>query len=414
MAALPEGWENDRSEALSKSTDFLVVGSGIFGVTTALSLRRRGYSITLIDPGPIPYPLAGSTDVSKVVRMEYGNNRQYMRMAIGAIEGFHRLNEQFGETLYHETGVLAASKAPMPDNEFVNSSYHMLLEEGQSPERLSDGEIARRFPAWSTGTYIDGFYNARGGYAESGRVVGKLAEQAAAEGVEVQPGQTADEILMEGNRVQGVRTREGAKFTSDHTVLAAGSWTPWLLPELHSVMTTTGHPIFHLKPKDPSLFEAPGFVVYFADTSSTGWYGFPMLREGVVKVSRHGVGVTLHPEHDERKVYDEDFAQLQIFLEDTFPALLDAEITYTRRCVYNDTLDEHFWIDHHPESEGLSVATGGSGHGFKFGPVLGDLIADVVEGRPNEWADLFRWRELSPGTTGEEASRYHGDAENEA
>ena len=80
-------------------------------------------------------------------------------------------------------------------------------------------------------------------------------------------------------------------------------------------------------------------------------------------------------------------------------------------CLYNDTLDEHFWIDHHPEKEGLSVATGGSGHGFKFGPVLGDLIADVVEGRPNEWADLFRWRELSPDTTGEEASRYHGDSD---
>ncbi len=396
---------------MATSSDFLVVGAGIFGVTTALSLRSRGYGVTLIDPGPLPYPLAASTDVSKVVRMEYGSNRQYTRMAIGSIEGFHRWNELFGETLYHETGVLAASKGPMPDNEFVSSSYKMLLEEGQRPERLPDGEISRRFPAWSTGVYVDGFYNARGGYAESGRVVGKLAEHAAAVGVDVRPGQTADQLLLDGIRVQGMRTREGATFNSDHTVIAAGSWTPWLLPELQSVMTATGHPIFHLKPIDPEPFHAPDFVVYFGDTARTGWYGFPMLREGIVKVSRHGVGVTLHPEHDERIVHEEDHAELRIFLKDTFPALLDAEITYTRRCLYNDTLDEHFWIDHHPEKEGLSVATGGSGHGFKFGPVLGDLIADVVEGRPNEWADLFRWRELSPDTTGEEASRYHGDAE---
>ena len=395
---------------MSSSSDFLVVGAGIFGVTTALSLRSRGYSVTLIDPGPIPYPLAGSTDVSKVVRMEYGSNRQYTRMAIGSIEGFHRWNDQFGETLYHETGVLAASKEPMPDNEFVNSSYRMLVEEGQSPERLSGGEIARRFPAWSTGAYVDGFYNARGGYAESGRVVGKLAEQAAADGVDVHPGQTADQLILNGGRVQGARTREGSTFSSAHTVLAAGSWTPWLLPELQSVMTATGHPIFHLKPQDSEPFTAPNFVVYFADTSRTGWYGFPMLREGIIKISRHGVGVALHPEHDERTVYEEDFAQLRIFLEDTFPALLDAEITYTRRCLYNDTLDEHFWIDHHPENEGLSVATGGSGHGFKFGPVLGDLIADVVEGKPNEWAEMFRWRDISPEMTGQEASRYHGDA----
>ena len=396
---------------MSSSTDFLVVGAGIFGVTTALSLRSRGYSVTLIDPGPLPYPLAASTDVSKVVRMEYGNNRQYTRMAIGSIEGFHQWNELFGETLYHETGVLAASKGPMAENEFVNSSFQMLIEEGQRPERLPDGEISRRFPAWSTGNYIDGFYNARGGYAESGRVVGKLAERAAAVGIDVRPGQTADKLLLDGDRVHGMRSREGATFSSDHTVIAAGSWTPWLLPELQSVMTATGHPIFHLKPKDPAPFIAPDFVVYFGDTARTGWYGFPMLREGIVKVSRHGVGVTLHPEHDERTVYEEDYAELRIFLEDTFPSLLDAEVTYTRRCLYNDTLDEHFWIDHHPEKDGLSVATGGSGHGFKFGPVLGDLIADVIEDKPNEWADLFRWRDLSPDTTGQEASRYHGDAE---
>ena len=395
---------------MSTSSEFLVVGAGIFGVTTALSLRSRGYSVALIDPGPLPYALAASTDVSKVVRMEYGSNRQYMRMAIGAVEGFHRWNELFGETLYHETGVLAATKDPMHESEFVNDSYQMLLEEGQSPERLSGEEITRRFPAWTTGAYVDGFYNRRGGYAESGRVVGKLVEHAAAIGVEVQPGQTAHELVLDGGRVNGMRTREEATFNSDHTVLAAGSWTPWLLPELQSVMTATGHPIFHLKPKDPAPFTEPEFVVFFGDTARTGWYGFPMLREGIVKISRHGVGVTLHPENDERTVFEEDFTQLRLFLEDTFPALLDAEITYTRRCLYNDTLDEHFWIDHHPEKEGLSVATGGSGHGFKFGPVLGDLIADVVEDKPNDWAEMFRWRELSPGTTGQEASRYHGDA----
>ena len=398
---------------MATSSDFLVVGAGIFGVTTALSLRSRGYGVTLIDPGPLPYALAASTDVSKVVRMEYGSNRQYMQMVIRAIEGFHGWNELFGETLYHETGVLAATKEHMDNSEFVNDSYRMLLEEGQSPERLSGEEITRRFPAWTTGAYVDGFYNPRGGYAESGRVVGKLVEHAMANGVDVRPGQTADRLLLNGGRVEGMQTREGATFSSDHTVVAAGSWTPWLLPELQSVMKATGHPIFHLDPKDPTPFTAPEFVVFFGDTARTGWYGFPMLREGIVKISRHGVGVALHPEHDERTVYEEDFAQLRIFLEDTFPALLDAEITYTRRCLYNDTLDEHFWIDHHPEIEGLSIATGGSGNGFKFGPVLGDLIADVVEGRPNEWADLFRWRELSPDTTGEEASRYHGDAEGE-
>ncbi len=393
------------------SSDFLIVGAGIFGVTTALELRRRGYSVTLIDPGPLPYPLAASTDVSKVVRMEYGSDRQYMRMVIRAIEGFHRWNEQFGEKLYHETGVLMVAKGTISDSEYLDNSLRMLLEEGQTPERLSGDDIARRFPAWrSAGAYVEGFYHARGGYAESERVVRRLVEQAARAGVAVRAGQTADEFLSRGNRVSGMRTREGETFLADHTVVAAGSWTPWLMPELQQVMRATGHPIFHLKPTDPTLFTAPNFVVFTADTSRTGWYGFPLLREGIVKVAHHGIGLPLHPEHDERIIYEEDFAHLRSFLRATFPALLDAEIVYTRRCLYNDTLDEHLWIDRHPEKEGLSVATGGSGHGFKFGPVLGELIADVVEDRPNDWSQKFRWRLLPPETQGQEASRFHGPA----
>lgn len=394
---------------MSSSSDFLIIGAGIFGVTTALELRGRGYDVTLIDPGPLPYPLAASTDVSKVVRMEYGKDRQYMRMVMQAIEGFQQWNEEFGEDLYHETGVLMVSKEPMSAGGYVDDSFRMLLQEGQWPEKLSADEITRRFPAWNPSEYAEGFYHARGGYAESERVVSKLVAQAKRDNVAVYAGQTADELLLHGSRVRGVRTQEGQTFLAEHTVVAAGAWTPWLLPELQQVMQATGHPIFHLRPSDSALFTPPNFVVFTADTARTGWYGFPLLRGGIVKVGNHGVGLPLHPEHDERAVYEEDCAQLRGFLASTFPALLEAEIVYTRRCLYNDTLDEHFWIDRHPGKEGLSVATGGSGHGFKFAPVLGGLIADVVENKTNDWAQKFRWRNLAADTQGQEASRFHGN-----
>ena len=394
---------------MSSSSDFLIIGAGIFGVTTALELRGRGYDVTLIDPGPLPYPLAASTDVSKVVRMEYGKDRQYMRMVMQAIEGFQQWNEEFGEDLYHETGVLMVSKEPMSAGGYVDDSFRMLLQEGHWPEKLSADEITRRFPAWNPSEYAEGFYHARGGYAESERVVSKLVAQAKRDNVAVYAGQTADELLLHGSRVRGVRTQEGQTFLAEHTVVAAGAWTPWLLPELQQVMQATGHPIFHLRPSDSALFTPPNFVVFTADTARTGWYGFPLLRGGIVKVGNHGVGLPLHPEHDERAVYEEDCAQLRGFLASTFPALLEAEIVYTRRCLYNDTLDEHFWIDRHPGKEGLSVAAGGSGHGFKFAPVLGGLIADVVENKTNDWAQKFRWRNLAEDTQGQEASRFHGN-----
>jgi glycine/D-amino acid oxidase-like deaminating enzyme len=392
------------------STDFLVVGAGIFGITTAVELHKRGYSVAVIDPGPIPHPLAASTDVSKVVRMEYGTDRQYAAMVDQAIDGFLAWNEEFGAELYHNTGVLMLAKEPFRPGHYVADSYYTLLDEGHKLERVSSDDLRRRFPAWNADVYVDGFYGPRGGYAESGRFVEEVTKKAVREGVQVYAGQTAAELLGDQGRITGVRTRQGEIFQANQTIVAAGAWTHILLPELKSVMKATGHPVFHLKPDNPALFTPPQFTVFTADVARTGWYGFPLHPQaGIVKVANHGVGVVLHPEHDERVVYDHDIQRMRAFLAETFPALANAELVYTRRCLYNDTGDEHFWIDRHPERQGLSVAAGGSGHGFKFAPVLGPLIADIVEGKPNRWAAKFAWRELQADSHGEEASRYHGN-----
>jgi glycine/D-amino acid oxidase-like deaminating enzyme len=285
----------------------------------------------------------------------------------------------------------------------------MLLARGHRPERLDSAAIARRFPAWNSDVYVDGFYHAQGGYAESGRLLAALTEQAAAAGVELLIGDGAASVRRENSRVTGVRTQGGADIAAGQVVVAAGAWTPKLVPELAGAMRATGHPVFHLRPPDPALFSDPAFVVFTADIARSGWYGFPVHpQEGVVKIANHGVGVELDPETDERVVYARDEAALRGLLAETFPALRDAPIVYTRRCMYCDTRDEHFWIDRHPEVAGLTVAAGGSGHGFKFAPLLGDLIADAAEGADNPWLAKFRWRDLSGRESGEEAARFHG------
>jgi glycine/D-amino acid oxidase-like deaminating enzyme len=392
---------------MTRSSDILVVGCGIYGITAALELRGRGFSVTAIDPGPIPHPQAASTDVSKVVRMEYGSDLQYTRMADRAIDGFQVWNEEFGEDLYVNTGVLMLGRTPMQPGDYLYASYHLLRSEGHHLDRLDSTELRRRFPAWNADTYVDGFFGQRGGYAQSGRTVAKLANKAQGAGIAIHTQQTAAELVRKGGRVVAVRTREGETFTSGHTLVTAGAWTHHLLPELQRVIVATGHPVFHVKPSNPGLFTPPNFVTFTADVAATGWYGFPLLREGIVKIANHGVGVQLHAERDERTVYESDFANLRALLADTFPALQDAKVVYTRRCLYSDTLDGHFWIDRHPQRIGLTVAAGDSGHGFKFAPVLGSLIADVVEGKSNDWAAKFRWRLLPANTVSEEAARYH-------
>ena len=388
--------------------DVIVVGAGIFGVTAALSLSRRQLAVALLDPGPLPHPRAASSDISKVVRMEYGTDTYYMAMVEQALQGWHRWNVRWGEPLYHETGVVMLSRSPLAPGGFEYESFQALLSRGHKPERLGADEIARRFPAWKRGAFVDGFFHARGGYAESGRVVAVLIREAEAQGVDVYEGRSVAAVLCEGDRATGVRTRMGETFQGEQVVVTAGSWTYLLLPELSPYMRATGHPVFHLRPANPEIFSPQHFVVFTADVAKTGWYGFPLHpQDDVVKIANHGVGVRLDPAEDERVVTAEDEARLREFLADTLPGLADASIVHTRRCLYADTLDEHLWIDRHPELEGLTVATGGSGHAFKFAPVLGDLIADAVEGRENRWLERFRWRELSADTEGQEAARHH-------
>jgi sarcosine oxidase / L-pipecolate oxidase len=126
-------------------------------------------------------------------------------------------------------------------------------------------------------------------------------------------------------------------------------------------------------------------------------------------LAHHGVGQVLHPEQDERLVTDSDVERLRTFLLATFPALCDAPLVYTRRCLYVDTPDGDFWIDRHPQRAGLTVASGDSGHGFKFAPILGGLIADAVEGKPNRWLSRFRWRDVSWHDVRKEAARFEGE-----
>lgn len=390
------------------TSDVLIIGAGIFGTVSALEFALRGASVTVLDPGPIPHPLAESTDISKAIRIEYGADEYYMILGEASLEGWQRWNEEWETPLFHQVGVMMVTHTPMSPGGFEYESYQMALRRGHQLDRLSVSEITRRFPAWSSGTYVDGYFHTEGGFAESGKVVTHLVSLGQAHGAVYHPGVTIDHLIESGGRVIGAAARDGSTWHAQHVIVCAGTWTPLIVPELAPEMKSTGHPVFHVKPSDPRPFTPPDLPVFSADISATGWYGFPLHHEaGVVKVANHGVGLRLHPENDPRVVTDEDTARFRAMLADTFPALAAAPITYTRRCVYGDTLDEHFWIDRHPEKPGLTVAAGGSGHAFKFAPILGSMIADAAQGHTSEFLPRFRWRKLSTNTAGEEASRNH-------
>jgi glycine/D-amino acid oxidase-like deaminating enzyme len=386
----------------------IVVGAGINGVTAAIELRNRGHDVVLVDPGPLPHPLAASTDISKAVRAAYGADEIYTELAQRAIPIWRKWNAEFGVELYHEVGVMFVRYQEMKPGDFEYESFKILTERGHKIERMNSAKLWKQFPAWDPELYQDGVLELEAGYVESGRVVAILSERAKSLGIELREGARFSELDEGDDRVKGIVLDNRQRISGDVVVMAVGAWTPYLLPSTRKFFRASGQPVFHLKPRQPELFTWERFPVFGADISTTGYYGFPLSREGVVKIANHGPGREMSPESPDRVVTPQEEQNLRGFLSSTFPALADAPIVNTRICLYCDTNDGHFWIAADPERPGLIVATGDSGHGFKFAPVLGEIIADAVEEKANPLLRKFRWRPESRAGEQKEAARFQG------
>jgi glycine/D-amino acid oxidase-like deaminating enzyme len=380
------------------SSRIVVVGCGEFGVSAALALVRRGHRVRLLESGGIPNNLAASTDISKIVRIAYGRDPLFLDLAGRAREAWFEWNEHcrydLKPELYHETGALMICRRPMAAGSFEHDCFEEISTRGHEP-RLAD-----RYPAWEDTPFADGFFDPRAGYAESAAAVWATAGQAKRLGVEILGGRPVERLLENGGRVTGVVERSGEEHPADAVLLAGGSWTRELLPELDNALRRSYQPVWYLRPSEPDLFRPHAFPVFtdglefpaFANADQAGgYYGFPIHPvHAVVKIGHHGPGV--EPDEGSLEVPEAETVRLRDYLARNLPSLADAEILQTHLCPYCVTPDEHFLIARHPNRPGLTVASGGSGHAFKFMPVLGDLIADEIEGRPHELSSRAGWR----------------------
>ncbi|HEX3620482.1 MAG TPA: FAD-dependent oxidoreductase [Candidatus Udaeobacter sp.] len=385
----------------------IVVGAGINGVTAAIELKKRGHDVVLVDPGPLPHPLAASTDISKAVRAAYGADDEYTELAERSIKIWRELNQEFGTQLYHEVGVMFVRQRELKSGDFEYESFKTLEHRGHKVERINSARSWKRFPAWNPELYLDGVLELEAGYTESGRVVATLIGRAKSLGIELLEGARFSKLDERDRGVSGIVLGTGERIASDLVVMTVGAWTPYLLPFTKEFFRASGQPVFHLQPRQPELFAPEYFPVFGADITTTGYYGFPINRDGVVKIANHGPGREMSPESLKRAVTLEDEKNLREFLSSTFPALADAPIVYSRICMYCDTHDGHFWIARDPDRQGLVIAAGDCGHGFKFAPVLGEIIADAVEEKPNPILEKFRWRPEVRAGSGTDVARHN-------
>ena len=208
----------------------------------------------------------------------------------------------------------------------------------------------------------------------------------------------------QGGRCFGFHLADGRLLEADHMLVCGGAWTGALVPGMQPNVRPTGQPLFHLQVADPAPYAAPNFPVVMLDIANAGIYVLPQHpTQQVVKVGLHTSGRDLDPMRDDRIVMDTETRIMRHMFGKYIPELAAAPVIDSRICLYCDTPDYHFWIDRHPDIDNLTVACGGSGHGFKFMPVLGEIIADAVEGKSNRYRRKFRWRSLDP------AKSYRGE-----
>ncbi|KAJ3024684.1 UNVERIFIED_CONTAM: hypothetical protein HDU68_007887 [Siphonaria sp. JEL0065] len=317
---------------------------------------------------------------------------------------------RFGAELYIESGCLFASRTPI-----TASTVAQLLQSGVKTRVLETTEIAEIMGHEFAKEFPFGYFNPETGYAIASLTVKYVEILAKEAGVNFvigsQAGAFAEYLYNDDSKqtVTGIVTADGTKHYGDWVLMAAGSWTPSLVPQLDGLCTVSGQPVIHfklpnsLKPR----FQDLRFPIWFADVTATGFYGFPISQTmHELKISNHGRLAVVSSMHKNRKpkinaiststplsIPKKAIQEYRRFFERVFPELNQLDISRTRLCWYCESWDGNFYIDAVPGVKNLFVATGGSGHGFKFVPVLGDVIADIMEGKEEkEVRDLFGWR----------------------
>lgn len=363
-----------------------VVGAGIFGLAAALELRQRGHTVTLVEQGRIPNPLASSTDVSKTLRRLYGDDLIYLDLAERAAVTWRAWHERLSRAIYHQVGHLYITSHFEP-GAWLYDSWRTLAGQGATLSLLSPAEVRQRFPQFHYEPGDTCLYDPWPAYLASGQAVADLADLARAEGVTVWE-ETPVTALEERADGVGMVVADGPVLV-DRVVVATGAWLERLAPALAGYLRITRQQMAFIEPADTRLFAHGAFPVWAINESGAGWYGHPLLREGFVKLADNQTGPLTDIETD-RAVTPVFLEEAWAFVTRRIPALAQGRLVGGRACLYPSTPDGDFLIDWAPGSRRVLIAGGGGGHGFKFGGSIGPVIADALEERANPLGDRFR------------------------
>jgi len=373
---------------VSESTyDVAVVGAGVFGAWTAYQLRRSGKQVVLIDARGPGNSLSSSGDESRIIRTGYGGDEIYTRSAQRSLQLWKDFSAGCEETLFHHTGVLWLAHE---DDQYALGTRETFHGLGIPFEELTTSDLAERYPQIGPERISWAMLELDGGVLFARRAVQAVVREAIRLGVEYLQEEVRGTGVPPVNRAQDARattqnfdhlvSEGGRHISAGSYVYACGPWLPKIFPGLLAErIQPTRQEVFY--------FGSPGGNLSFTSPALPTWidfkdeaYGLPDLEGLGVKVAIDRHGPPFDPDVGDRVVSDEGLAEVRRYLAVRLPALRDAPVIDARVCQYENTSNGDFLIDRHPEFGNVYLVGGGSGHGFKHGPVVGEYVAARIEG----------------------------------
>ncbi|MGA7171314.1 MAG: FAD-dependent oxidoreductase [Candidatus Sulfotelmatobacter sp.] len=353
-----------------------VIGAGAFGGWTALQLVECGARVTLLDAWGPGNSRASSGGETRIIRGTYGPDQPYSKLAARALKLWEQYERRWKCIFLHRTGVLWMVSSR--DDAYERGSLPILREARIKFQELSKTEMQKR---WSQISFSDvrwGIFEPECGYIDA-----RASCQAVVDAF-VDGGGTYRQIAvladgLEDAPLRQVTLSDGSRLKADYYVFACGPWLGRLFPETigESVRPTKQDIFFFGPPAGDSRFNYTQLPVW-GDHGESFFYGIPGSDNRGFKMADDTRGADFDPTFGERVVSPATLKRVREYLAFRFPAMKDAPLIETRVCQYEQTPDSHFILDRHPAMENVWLLGGGSGHGFKHGPALGEKMAELV------------------------------------
>jgi sarcosine oxidase len=357
--------------------DVIVVGVGTMGAATCLDLARRGKRVLGLERHRLGHDLGSSHGGSRIIRDCYFEAPDYVPLLVACREGWERLERESGQRIVHRCGVLYLGTQ---DSDVIRESARSGARFGVPFEQLDDAALRARFPQFRTPDGWQALWEPGAGFARPERAVRAAADVAMRQGATILEEIRVHDWQETGGGVS-VRTERGV-FEAGALVLAAGAWTSKLAGTLGVPMVPLRVPIAWLQPRDERACRMPAMPVWYVDRpGQSGLYGVPIAADQGsphgVKVAMHGDGQAIDVDDPRRSATATELEAIRVATDSFLPCAAGGVLAGST-CLYTMSPDGHFVVDRMPGCSRVFVACGFSGHGFKFMPVMGAVLADLA------------------------------------